>query len=40
MEVSKMKDEDIGFDVRELKWFLECNNKTFKEFLKWARLKK
>ena len=29
--------KDIGFDSRELEWFLECEGKTIDDFLEWVK---
>ena len=26
---------DLGFDTRELEWYLQCAGKTLEEFVKW-----
>jgi len=31
---------NLGFDIRELEYYLECNGKTLEEFIKWSKQKK
>jgi hypothetical protein len=29
--------KDIGFDIRELEYYLECHGLKFDDFLKWVK---
>ena len=28
---------DLGFDTRELEWYLQCSGKTLEEFVEWVK---
>ena len=31
------RKNDLGFDTREIEWYLECNGKTLEQMIKWAK---